>query len=70
MAGAKGVPGEWLKGSPFSDYFIPGLFLFIVIGVSALFAGYSLDKHQGKTGIFPQEGWINPTARPRELVII
>ena len=44
MAGAKGVPVEWLKGSPFSDYFIPGLFLFIVIGGSALFAGIAIFR--------------------------
>jgi len=28
MAGAEGVPIEWLNGSPFPNYFIPGLFLF------------------------------------------
>jgi len=44
MAGAKGVPVEWLKGSPFSDYFVPGLFLFIVIGGSALFAGIAIFR--------------------------
>lgn len=38
MAGAEDVPVEWLKGSPFSSYFIPGLFLFIIIGGWALFA--------------------------------
>ena len=32
LSGAPGVPPEWLKGSPFQSYFIPGLFLFIVIG--------------------------------------
>ncbi|HET7116634.1 MAG TPA: hypothetical protein VFI29_09095 [Hanamia sp.] len=38
MAGAIGVPIEWLQGSPFTSYFIPGLFLFTVIGGWALFA--------------------------------
>lgn len=38
MAGAEGVPMEWLQGSPFASYFVPGLFLFIVIGGWALFA--------------------------------
>lgn len=38
MAGAEGVPIEWLQGSPFTSYFIPGLFLFTVIGGWALFA--------------------------------
>jgi hypothetical protein len=32
MAGAKGVPREWLEGSPFTSYFIPSLFLFGVVG--------------------------------------
>ncbi|NCA86910.1 MAG: hypothetical protein EOM83_15320 [Clostridia bacterium] len=32
MAGAEGVPLEWLEGSPFHSYFIPGLFLLGVIG--------------------------------------
>lgn len=38
MAGAEGVPTEWLTGSPFSSYFVPGLVLFVVIGGSFLFA--------------------------------
>ncbi|MDD3743519.1 MAG: hypothetical protein PHX54_07865 [Lentimicrobiaceae bacterium] len=36
LAGAKGIPVEWLKGSPFHSYVIPGLFLLIVIGGGAL----------------------------------
>lgn len=32
MAGAENVPVEWLEGSPFKNYFIPGLFLLGVIG--------------------------------------
>lgn len=32
MAGAKNVPVEWLKGSFFRNYFIPGLILFVFIG--------------------------------------
>lgn len=38
MVGAEGVPIEWLQGSPFTSYFIPGLFLFTVIGSWTLFA--------------------------------
>lgn len=38
MAGAKEIPVEWLSGSPFHSYFIPGLFLFVVVGGSSLFA--------------------------------
>lgn len=32
LAGADGVPREWLAGSPFSDYFVPSLILFVVVG--------------------------------------
>jgi hypothetical protein len=32
---AMGLPQEWLAGSPFPDYLIPGLFLLIVIGIGS-----------------------------------
>ena len=32
LSGAEGVPTEWLAGGPFEDYFVPSLFLFVVIG--------------------------------------
>ena len=38
LAGAEGVPLEWLEGSPFDSYFIPSLFLMIVMGGSFLTA--------------------------------
>jgi hypothetical protein len=38
LSGANGVPPEWLDGSPFSDYTIPSLILFIVVGGSFLVA--------------------------------
>lgn len=38
MSGAEGIPTAWLSGSPFPDYFIPGLFLFAVVGGSSLLA--------------------------------
>ena len=38
LLGASGIPVEWLRGSPFHSYFIPGLFLFVVIGGGALTA--------------------------------
>lgn len=40
------IPTEWLKGSPFHNYFIPGLFLFIVIGGSALNAAILVFKRR------------------------
>jgi hypothetical protein len=42
MTGAKNIPLEWLHGSPFQNYFIPSLFLFSVIGGSALVAAIAV----------------------------
>lgn len=44
MSGAKYVPLEWLKGSPFHNYFIPGLFLFVCIGGLSLFSSVAIFK--------------------------
>jgi hypothetical protein len=44
MAGAKDVPIEWLKNTPFQNYFIPGLILFVVVGGTSLFAAYVVFK--------------------------
>ena len=38
MLGARDVPTAWLEGTPFSDYRIPSLILFVVVGGSFLFA--------------------------------
>lgn len=38
MSGAEGVPRELLHGSPFSDYFIPSVILFCIVGGSFLVA--------------------------------
>ena len=32
MSGAEGVPREWLSRSPFTDYFVPSLILFAIVG--------------------------------------
>lgn len=45
MAGAEGVPVEWLTGTPFSDYFIPSLILFVVVGGSFLLAAIAFFRH-------------------------
>lgn len=34
LFGARGVPPEWLAGSPFKDYLVPSLVLFFVVGGS------------------------------------
>src|SRR5680860_276677 len=44
MAGAEDVPTEWLNGSPFQNYFIPSLFLFLLVGGSALIAAITVLK--------------------------
>jgi hypothetical protein len=44
LAGAEGVPLEWLRGSPFSDYTIPSAILFVVVGGSLLIAGVLLFR--------------------------
>lgn len=38
LSGAKHVPREWLEGSPFKSYALPGLMLLVVVGGSALTA--------------------------------
>ena len=42
MAGAENVPVEWLEGSPFRNYFLPGLFLFVAIGCLSLVTAITL----------------------------
>ena len=42
MAGAESVPTEWLEGSPFDDYFVPGLILFGAVGGSLLAAAIAV----------------------------
>jgi hypothetical protein len=42
LSGAKGVPLEWLAGSPFTDYFIPSLILFVVVGGAFSFAAIAV----------------------------
>lgn len=42
MAGAENVPKEWLEGSPFDDYFVPSLVLFVVVGGSFLVAAVAV----------------------------
>jgi hypothetical protein len=45
MTGAENVPIEWLKGSPFKSYFIPSLFLFVIIGGSCAIASVALFRN-------------------------
>jgi hypothetical protein len=36
------IPLEWLEGSPFSDYLVPGLVLLVVLGVGPLVVAYGV----------------------------
>lgn len=38
LAGAEGVPLEWLEGSPFHSYVVPSLILLLAVGGTALAA--------------------------------
>lgn len=47
MLGAEEIPLEWLDGTPFSDYFIPSLILFTVVGGIFSVAAYCVfTKHR------------------------
>lgn len=39
---ALGIPHAWLEGSPFSDYLVPGVILFLALGVAPMFVAYGL----------------------------
>ena len=42
LSGAKGVPVEWLAGTPFRDYTVPSLILFALVGGSFLVAAVAV----------------------------
>jgi len=43
---AIGLPLEWLRGSPFEDYLVPGLVLFTVLGIAPLVVARGLWRGQ------------------------
>jgi hypothetical protein len=45
MMGAEGIPVVWLRGSPFTSYFIPSLVLFVVVGGLSLAAVIAVFAH-------------------------
>lgn len=45
MAGAEGVPLEWLEGSPFTGYLIPSVVLMVVVGGSCSIASVLVFKN-------------------------
>ena len=42
LSGAPGVPVEWLAGSPFASYAVPGAILFVVVGGSSAAAAVAV----------------------------
>lgn len=50
LTGAKDIPLEWLKDSPFKNYLLPSLFLFVVIGGSCLIAAIAVFRRRGWAG--------------------
>jgi hypothetical protein len=64
LAGAQGVPREWLAGSPFPDYFVPSLVLLAVVGgscliaASAVFARHRTGRLTALTAGTIVLGWI------------
>src|SRR4051794_6041461 len=48
LGGAKAVPTEWLQGTPFNRYVIPGVYLGAVVGGSCLAAAVLAERdHPG-----------------------
>jgi hypothetical protein len=46
VGGGLQFPLSWLEGSPFDDYFIPGLILLVVLGIFPLIVFYGLWTRQ------------------------
>ena len=42
LSGAREVPVEWLAGTPFESYFVPGLILLLLVGGSAGIAAWMI----------------------------
>lgn len=42
--GADGIPTEWLRGTPFDDYLVPSMILFVVVGGSSLLAAAAVIR--------------------------
>jgi len=53
VAGAEGVSTEWLEGTPFRDYVIPSVILFVAVGSSSLVAAIAVFRHAS---------WARPAA--------
>ena len=71
LAGARGVPVEWLSGSGLSSYFVPGLTLIAVVGGSAALAAVAvLARHWRGFDLARIAGWILVAWLITQLAII
>ncbi len=60
--GIFGADPAWLEGTPFGSYFIPGLFLFLLMGVFPLLVCWGLLRRPAGTragvfNIYPERHW-------------
>lgn len=53
MAGAENIPTYWLNGTPFRNYYIPSVILFVFVGGSCLIAAIA---------VFRQSNWSRKAA--------
>ncbi len=67
LSGAPGVPLKWLAGSPFEDYFVPSVILFVVVGETlalaalAVLAGFRAARSALRiVGRLTQRGTVCP----------
>ena len=69
LGGAPDVPVEWLDGTPFRDYRVPGLILGCVYAPVSLGAAWALWRRAGRAGELAiaagavQAGWIAAQVR-------
>lgn len=61
LSGAPGVPTAWLAGSPFRSYFVPGMFLLVVVGGSFAVASVA---------VFARTRFARPTAAAAGLLVL
>jgi hypothetical protein len=68
-------PLQWLDGSPFSNYLIPGLFLFVVFGVGSAVLLFALWKRPhaallDKTANLTHEHWSWVAALAMGVILV
>ncbi len=51
LGGAPAVPAEWLDGTPFDSYLLPGLYLGVAVGGGCLAAAYATVRHPSRARV-------------------